>query len=160
MPDPQALTFATRLFAYLRHISFRFLRPMTLGAQGVVIDPDERVFLVRHTYVPGWHFPGGGVEVGETAAQALQRELREEGHIAINGAPDLHGVFFNDRFSRRDHVLVFIVRDFVQTRPRAPDHEIAEAGFFPRKALPEGATRAVRTRLAEIFDARPLAEKW
>ena len=43
---------------------------MTLGVRGLVIDKGQRVFLVTHTYVPGWQLPGGGVEPGETMAEA------------------------------------------------------------------------------------------
>ena len=49
-----------RLKLRLLHWSFLLLRPMTLGVRGVVADADERVLLVRHGYVSGWHFPGGG----------------------------------------------------------------------------------------------------
>ncbi|MBV1700936.1 MAG: NUDIX domain-containing protein [Hyphomicrobiales bacterium] len=142
------------------HLSFRLRRPMTLGAQGVVIDRQQRVLLVRHTYVPGWHFPGGGVEAGETIREALARELLEEANIEVQGTPQLHGIFFNDQNSRRDHVACFIVRHYHQTGLRAPDHEIAETGFFAPHELPEGTTRAVRARLAEILENQPIAEKW
>src|SRR5262249_17850227 len=69
------------------HLYWRFARGLTLGARAVVIDDARRVFLVRHTYVRGWHLPGGGVEPGETLVAALARELREEGNIALTAPP-------------------------------------------------------------------------
>lgn len=137
----------------------RITRPLTLGVRAIVIDGEQRVFLVRHTYVPGWHFPGGGVEPGETLIEALARELREEGNIVLEGAPSLHGVFFNARLSR-DHVAAYVVRAFSQTAPRTGDWEILEAKFFPILDLPEGATRATRDRLAELAGERPVSERW
>ena len=46
------------------HVWFRLSRPMTLGARGVVLDPDGRILLVKQTYTRGWLLPGGGVEAG------------------------------------------------------------------------------------------------
>ena len=63
------------------------------GVRGVVLDGDNKVFLVRHSYVAGWHLPGGGVEVGDFL-EALRRELVEEGRIELTGEPALHGLFF------------------------------------------------------------------
>ncbi len=133
---------------------------MTLGVRGVVLDQENRVFLIRHTYVPGWHLPGGGVETAETALEALERELREEACIAMDEPPSLFGVFFNNRVSRRDHVLVYVIRHFTVLQPKQPDREIAEAGFFPLDDLPEGTTLATRTRLAEILQGQPPSSHW
>lgn len=142
------------------HAYWRFSRGMTLGVRAVVIDAQDRVLLIQHTYVSGWYLPGGGVEPGETAGAALARELREEGGIALEGAPVLHGVFFNRRVSRRDHVALYVVRDFRQAETPQPNFEIVAHGFFPRDALPEGTTAATRARLAEIFDGTPVSETW
>lgn len=160
MPELPKPSRTARLVSWGLHTFWRFSRGMTLGVRAVVLDDRGRVFLIRHTYVPGWHLPGGGVETGETALEALARELREEAGIALAGEPELAGVFFNRRISRRDHVLVYVVRAFTVAETKQPDREIAEAGFFPLDALPEGTTRATRIRLSEILDGRPPATTW
>lgn len=142
------------------HLYWRIARGMTLGVRGVVLDRDNRVFLVRHSYVSGWHLPGGGVEVGETVDQALRRELIEEGRIVIDGAPQLHGLVFNGHVSRRDHVAVFVVRHFTQDHIPAPNREIVASGFFDVVALPDGTTAGTRLRIAEVLEGRPASPDW
>jgi len=149
-----------RLKLRLLHWGFLLTRPMSLGVRAIVIDADDRVLLVRHGYVSGWHFPGGGVEVGETCLTSLARELVEEARVAIEAPPVLHGIFFNNQTSRRDHIAVYVVRSFRVLGERPPNWEIAEARFFPRLALPEGTTRATLARLAEVFDSASPSERW
>ena len=144
----------------LLHFYWRFARAATLGARAMVIDGQGRVFLVKHSYVEGWHLPGGGVETGETLRTAMARELAEEGNIVVTGVPVLHGMFFNSRVSRRDHVALYIVRDFRQDGPPVPNREIIGHGFFAPDALPAGTTRATRARIAEVFSGATLSELW
>jgi ADP-ribose pyrophosphatase YjhB (NUDIX family) len=142
------------------HFYWRFSRPATLGTRAVVVDGTGRIFLVKHSYVDGWHLPGGGVETGETLLEALARELAEEGNIRLGAAPQLFGIYFNKRISRRDHVALFIVRDFRQDGSPQPNHEIVEHGFFPIDALPEDTSRATRARVAEVFGGAAVSELW
>jgi 8-oxo-dGTP pyrophosphatase MutT (NUDIX family) len=144
----------------LFHLYWRLARGMTLGVRGVVLDRDNRVFLVKHSYVAGWHLPGGGVEVGESFADALRRELVEEGRIALAGEPELHGVFFNSHVSRRDHVAVFVIRQFTQDRLPEPNHEIVACGFFDATALPDGTTQGTRLRIREVLDGIAPIATW
>ena len=144
----------------LFHLYWRFARGMTLGVRAVVLDGDNRVFLVKHSYVSGWHLPGGGVETGETIRLALQRELTEEGRIELVGEPILFGVYLNSHISRRDHVAVYVVRNFRQDRLPEPNREIIDCGFFETQALPPGTTRGTRLRIAEVTENKPQIETW
>lgn len=145
----------------LFHLYFLARRPMTLGVRGLVYDRQANtVFLIRHTYVPGWQLPGGGVETGETMAEALEREFAEEGNIAFTAPPQLRSVHFNRRTSRRDHVGFYLIEGFAQSAPKAPDSEIAEAGFFPLDKLPQGVTPATLRRIAEVFDSTEPSHYW
>ncbi len=156
---PEISTFRTRATVWLMHRIFIFMRGMTLGVRAACFGEDGRIFLVRHTYVPGWYMPGGGMERGETALGALAKELREEGNLEILGEPELFHVYNNRKASKRDHVLFYRVT-VRQTAPRAPDMEIAESGFFPLDALPKDATQATLRRLRELDGKVERSEFW
>ena len=142
------------------HTYFLLHRGMTLGVRAVVLDAENRVFLVKHSYVAGWYLPGGGVDLGETMEAAMRRELKEEGDIDLTGEAELHGIFLNSHVSRRDHVAVYVVRHFRQDRLPEPNREIIECGFFDIAALPEGTTPGTRLRIAEIVDGQPIIATW
>jgi ADP-ribose pyrophosphatase YjhB (NUDIX family) len=142
------------------HFRWRFSRGLTVGVRGLVFDAQGRVFLIKHSYVAGWHLPGGGVEHGESLATALGRELREEGNIELGETPLLFAVYFNRRVSRRDHVALYIVRSFHQSVAPQPNGEIVAHGFFAPDSLPPDTARATRERLAEVLDGRSVAELW
>jgi 8-oxo-dGTP pyrophosphatase MutT (NUDIX family) len=142
------------------HFYWRFARGMTLGVRAVVLDAGGRVFLVKHSYVAGWHLPGGGVEVGETLLDALARELMEEGRIELQEEPALHGIFLNRHVSRRDHVAVYLIRQFRQDRLPEPNLEITACGFFEVDALPAETTQGTRLRISEVLEGRAPIPTW
>ena len=136
----------------------RLSRGVTLGVRAVVIG-DGNVLLVRHSYVPGWYLPGGGVEAGETAEEALERELDEEAGVRLTARPRLFGLYHNARAHRLNHVALFVCRDW-RREPQAPNAEILACELFPVAALPDDATPATRARLAEVLGGHPPAAQW
>jgi ADP-ribose pyrophosphatase YjhB (NUDIX family) len=139
---------------------WRLTRGLTLGAQGAVIDGEGRVLLVRHTYRPGWHFPGGGVERRETVEEALARELQEETGVLVTGKPELFGVYANFHVLPSDHVALFVVRQWQQPRIPPPSREIAEQGFFAKDALPREINESTQARIRELFDGGTRNPLW
>jgi ADP-ribose pyrophosphatase YjhB (NUDIX family) len=152
-------TLHQRIFLSVVQRSHRWRRAMTLGARVAAINETGKVLLVRHTYSPGWIFPGGGVEFGETCEEAARRELREEAGVEAKGVMHLHGIFSNHHSYRGDHLAFFVTRDFEQQDWR-PNREIAAAEFFPLDKLPPDATGGTQRRAAEIFNRQTPGLHW
>lgn len=140
--------------------AFRLQRGVTLGVRVVIVDADRRVLLVRHGYTEGWHLPGGGVDRGESLAEAAVREAYEETGARLVDPPRLFGVYTNFAAFPGDHVAVFVANGVVQGATPKPSYEIRQYGYHPVSALPEGTTEGTRRRLAEILDGVPPGEAW
>lgn len=138
---------------------WRVSRPMTLGVRALATDEAGRILLVRHTYSPGWHFPGGGVEHGENTAAAAARELMEEGGIEPTAPLQLIGFYANHQNFRNDHIALYRA-DAWRPCPPKQNGEIAERGFFAIDALPNGVRMGTRRRIAELFEGAPPSTEW
>ena len=132
----------------------RLTRGLTLGVRGMVLDGEGRVLLIEHTYVRGWHLPGGGVERNETVREALERELIEEAGIRLTGEPSLLGIYSNARVFRGDHVLIYRVEAW-EPCAQTSRGEIHAVDWFAPDALPDGVTAGTRRRIEEALGVRP-----
>jgi 8-oxo-dGTP pyrophosphatase MutT (NUDIX family) len=139
---------------------WRFSRGLTLGVRGMLFDSSGRVLLVRHTYTPGWYFPGGGVEKGETTVAALAREVEEETGIKLTGPPQLIGIYANFEIFPGDHVALFRVHQWRQQDVPKPNAEIAEMAFFAPDDIPPTTSAGTRRRLNETFAQVPATPHW
>lgn len=146
----------TRLF----HTWFLLTRPMTLGVRALAFDAEGRILLVRHTYIRGWHLPGGGVEWGQTMLDALARELREEANVEFGLPPRLQSVHLNTRVTKRDHVVLYLCENVRQAAPKQRDREIEEARFFRLDDLPETVAASTATRIGEFNNGTAADPFW
>ena len=138
----------------------RLSRGMTLGVRAMLVKGDQ-ILLVKHSYMPGWYLPGGGVEAGETLRDALEREIAEEAGAALTGPAQFFGIYRNARADPRDHVGLFVCREWDERfKARGPSREIADVRLFPLDALPADATPATRRRLREVLAGEPPAADW
>ncbi len=148
--------FRTRAFLFAVGVK----RHMTLGVRAALIDGDK-VFLIRQTYMPGWQFCGGGVEPGESAELSAGREMVEETGYRPTAPMQLFGLYHNtNRLTNRDHVALFLCRNYELAHQFRPNAEIAEAGWFSIDALPDGTGPATIRRIGEIFRGEAISATW
>lgn len=148
-----------KLLWRIMQIWFRWRRSMTIGVRALVIAGGERILLVRPRLVDYWTLPGGGLERGETGAEALARELMEEAAITVKGLPKLLAVYSHEREFRGDHVLLYLVTEF-EPAEFVPNLEIMEARFFDLKKLPKSIAVGSWRRIDEFMNNRAPAAHW
>jgi len=148
-----------RLAHLLRIVWLNIRRPLTFGTRAIIPDANGQVLLIRHSYVGGWHLPGGGVGRGETLRQAMIREVREEVGVEVTGPVRMLGLYGRFRHRASDHVGIFVVEHW-QGTPHVDGLEIVAVGFFSPDALPDDTTPATQRRLAEWRGESPVSELW
>ena len=137
----------------------RFIRGMTLGARVAVIDKQGRFLLVKQSYAPGWLFPGGGVERGETCEHAALRELHEEAEVTAKEPLHLHGIFSNHATFPGDHLVIYVLREF-DWNGFTPTAEITAAQFFASDALPNDVQQSTLRRILELTGKEKISTQW
>jgi ADP-ribose pyrophosphatase YjhB (NUDIX family) len=158
---PEILT-ETRRRAYAAVLTvFRWLPPpvrrglvragtpsFTVGAV-CAIDHDGTLLVLQQPHRAGWTLPGGLLERGESASEAVVRELYEETHLRIEVGVPLT-VKVNARVRRVD----VIFRITVDQRPRArPGGEATDVRWMrPEEIAPtaDGPTREVLALLERV----------
>jgi 8-oxo-dGTP pyrophosphatase MutT (NUDIX family) len=130
----------------------------TNGARAVVINEHEEILLVLHSYIPGWHFPGGGVDKGESPREAIIREVREEAGIIVKETPCIFDCYYNKIAGVDDIVSLYIIKNFECQSFKSS--EILEAKWFARDQLPKDISSASQRRINEVFYNQKKIEKW
>ena len=119
---------------------------VTAGA--IITDDRGRVLLLKHRFRPGsgWGIPGGYIDKGEQAEDALRRELREEAGLEVN---DLKVVAVRT-FKRPQQVeIVFLCR--ARGEPEQLNYEIEKAEWFVLENLPASLPKDQRELLADVL---------
>lgn len=144
-------------FTFILHKYFWLIRGMTIGVRVAILNRDKEVLLVRHTYLGGWHLPGGGVDHGETIFEAARREVFEETGIANIQFSDKPIFYLNDYVSKRDHIAFFHATT-KESKVQKSTMEIAESRFFRLDQLPTDIEAGAYKRLQEFVNKSEVDE--
>lgn len=128
--------FLERIVRNVLHKYFLISRPLTVGVRCVILNDHREVLLVKHTYIRGWHLPGGGLDSGESAEDGVVREIQEETGLVLEDTPMLLGIFHNKETTNRDHVVLFSSKTSKTVDLGVKTCEIKSVGFFPLEDLP------------------------
>ena len=127
------------------------------GCRVLVLDHEERVLLIRHSYGERhWTLPGGGLSRGEDVIAAATREVREECGCYLSEALVL-GEGQGPKDGKHE---VWLVAGWSTDRAVADGREVLAAQFFALDALPEPLSPRLAGNLADYLTraraARPL----
>lgn len=123
-----------------------------VGLHAVPLTPAGKVVLVRLTYAPGWHVPGGGQHRGEPPQEGALRECREEIGLRswsrVTGLAEREG----ETWGRPHRLVLFLVEGAIYQPPRW-SLEIADVAEFAWSALPPDLSAPAAAMLRIAADA-------
>lgn len=131
--------------------------PVSMGVSAIV-ESAGRVVVVRHSYLPGYHLPGGGVDRGEAPADAVVREMREEIGLTHCAPPQFLGLYTRKVGPVTNHIALYRLAEAEFTF--RPGLEIRECCLIKPDAPPEGVAAATCRRLAEYCVGQPGQGPW
>ena len=146
------------IYNFIRRKIQKWLGIPTLGVKALVINKNNEILLVKHTYSSGWYLPGGGVDRGESYHAAIKRELKEEVGICPTKEPVIFGIYIHSIFGAVDYPIAYIVTEFEQVPASSP--EIAASMWVKPNAIPEDTTPGTRRRIDEYFNNVVKSERW
>lgn len=124
-----------------------------VGAGAAIFDAAGRVLLVKHTYGPlNWEVPGGGSEAGESPAETVVREVREE--TGLDVVPQhVTGYYYEPAVDLVHFMFRCDVENGRETRPDGM--EISECAWCDLDDLPrpinDFTVRRVRDAVDVVF---------
>jgi len=148
-PDPEGADFVTRLFA-----SERGHATPKIDVRAAVFQ-EGRLLLVREVADGGWSLPGGWAEVGQSAAESVEREVREESGYIVK-AVKLLACWDRNRHPHPPipfHAYKLVFRCELLGGTPAASSETTEVGFFAEDRIPPlSLTRTLPEQIRFVFE--------
>ena len=121
----------------------------TVSAAAIVTNEEGKVLLLNHVLRPdsGWGYPGGFVNKGEQAEDAIRREVREETGI------DLDKLELHDVRNSGTHIEILFVAKSVG-EPEVRSREIIELGWFGIDDFPQEMPRRQQEQIRKTLSRR------
>ena len=125
--------------------------PFRVGVYAVIFQ-EGKVLLALRRDIDWWNLPGGGLEAGETVAEGIRREVREETGLEVE-VEKLVGVYSKPQ--KQEVVLSFLCR--VVGGTLTDTEESRECRYFSPKEMPLNTLPKHRQRVMDALLNQPEA---
>ena len=139
---------------WLQQAASRIIRPLfQVFSAAIIFDDQKRIFLVKLTYqrFHPWGLPGGGVEYGESAVDAVIREVWEETGLNV----EVEKLLMNKTFAPDKFAMYYLCT--IKSGVFQPSDEVCEYGFFTWDKLPDVRPRDY-SLINEIYEVMGFKE--
>lgn len=123
-------------------------RKFTVSAAAIITNEKNEVLLLDHVLRPfsNWGIPGGFIETGEQAEEAVHREIFEETGLKLNNVKLLQVRTTNT------HIEI-IFRAFASGKAEAKSREINAAAWFKIDEMPEEMSEKQKSRIRNLLES-------
>ncbi len=150
-PEPEKIALASRLFA----AEAGYATPK-VDVRAAVFQ-DGRLLLVREVEDGGWTLPGGWADVGQSAAESVEREVLEESGFVVR-AVKLLAFWDRDKHPHPPipfHSFKLVFRCELLGGVATPSVETSEVGFFAEDEIPGlSLARILPEQIRFVFESQ------
>jgi ADP-ribose pyrophosphatase YjhB (NUDIX family) len=131
------------------------------GASGIVVDDEGKILVLRRSDNARWALPGGAMDIGESIAQTVTREVREETGLEVEPLyivgvySDPQHVFAYDDGEVRQQFSVCMACRITGGRVRASEESSEVAFFTPQEIDDLDMHESIRIRIQHYLEHRP-----
>jgi 8-oxo-dGTP pyrophosphatase MutT (NUDIX family) len=146
---------------YSRDPAAPIANSLVVGSSAVVVDGDGRILLQRRRDSGNWALPGGAMDIGETFAQSLVREVKEETGFDVRPDrivglySDPRHVFAYDNGEVRQEFSICVACS-IEGGSLHVSVESTAVEFFTFEQIAElQMHESIRTRIRDYLDNKP-----
>lgn len=120
-----------------------------VSVKGVLLSPERELVLLLNER-DEWELPGGRIEIGESSAECLAREIREELNIEVEVGTPVDTYLFEVIPGKRVFIATYRCA-LVGSFSPSISHEHKRLGLFSLAALPSGLPPGYRASVQAVY---------
>ncbi len=137
---------------------WKITNPRSIGSRCLIVK-NNQILLLRHSYMPDYYIPGGGIKKNETITEGIIRELKEEVGITVSIDDLMLFLIIESNLEyKQDTAFIFLVKNITKDQQiNSHNHdkkEILEIKWFDLDNLPKDLSVTTNLVIKEYIKLR------